>query len=288
MTEMKDYDVPGVPPYNFPTWCPGCGNFGIWRALKMALATLDLLPHKVAIVCGIGCSGNFGYWVKTYVLHSLHGRSIPVAQGIKLANDNLPVIVHAGDGDTYGEGLGHLLHAARRNIDITILVHDNEIYGLTTGQPSPTTKKGFKAKVSPQGTIESPINPLTLALSAGATFVGRAFPLDVEHLSDVMAKAIDHKGLSIVDILQPCVTFNNTWKYWKERVYKLEETNHDSSNYEKALEKANEFDSKVPIGVIYQVDMPRFDQTYGTLHKGPLVFEPIDAIDVAPLFDNQV
>lgn len=288
MTEMKDYDVMGTPPYNFPTWCPGCGNFGIWRALKIALAKLDLPPHKVVIVCGIGCSGNFGYWVKTYVFHSLHGRAIPGAQGIKLANNDLPVIIHAGDGDTYGEGLGHLLHAARRNIDITLFVHDNEIYGLTTGQPSPTTKTGFKAKVSPQGTIESPINPLPLVLNAGATFVGRGFPLEVEHLSDVMAKAITHKGFSVVDILQPCVTFNNTWKYWKERVYKLEETDYDPSNYAGALEKAKEFDSRVPIGVIYQTDMPRFDQKYNKIHKGPLVFEPLDAIDVTPLLENQV
>ena len=160
MGDVHRYDVPGT----WPTWCPGCGNFGIWNAMKNAYANMDLAPHNTAIVCGIGCSGNLSYWINTYVLHSLHGRSIPVAQGVKLANSDLTVIVHAGDGDTYGEGLGHLLHAARRNIDITVFVHDNQVYGLTTGQPSPTSFKGTKWKVAPEGVFASPVAPYPLRL----------------------------------------------------------------------------------------------------------------------------
>jgi 2-oxoglutarate ferredoxin oxidoreductase subunit beta len=281
MADVHRYDVPDTR----PTWCPGCGNFGIWNAMKAAYASMDLAPHKTAIVCGIGCSGNLSYWINTYVLHSLHGRSIPVAQGIKLANGDLTVIVHAGDGDTYGEGLGHLLHAARRNIDITVFVHDNQVYGLTTGQPSPTSFKGTKWKVAPEGVVASPVTPLPLALLAGATFVGRGFSGANKHLSELMVKAIQHKGFSLVDIGQPCVTFNqvNTWKWWNDHVYTLEETEHDRFDYELALKKAQEVGDKLPIGVLYEVDKPTFDDEYRSLNAEPLAHVPIDNIDVDKL-----
>ena len=281
MADVHRYDVPDTR----PTWCPGCGNFGIWNAMKAAYASMDLAPHKTAIVCGIGCSGNLSYWINTYVLHSLHGRSIPVAQGIKLANGDLTVIVHAGDGDTYGEGLGHLLHAARRNIDITVFVHDNQVYGLTTGQPSPTSFKGTKWKVAPEGVVASPVTPLPLAMLAGATFVGRGFSGENKHLSELMVKAIRHKGFSLVDIGQPCVTFNhvNTWKWWNDHVYTLEETEHDRFDYELALKKAQEIGDKLPIGVLYEADKPTFDDEYRSLNAEPLAHVPIDNIDVDKL-----
>jgi len=250
----------------------------------------DLEPHTTVIVCGIGCSGNFSYWVNTYMLHSLHGRSIPAAQGVKLANRDLTVIVHAGDGDTYGEGLGHLMHAARRNSDITVFIHDNQVYGLTTGQPSPTSFKGTKWKVAPEGVFASPLAPLPLALIAGATFIGRGFSGEQKHLSELIAKAVQHKGFSLVDIAQPCVTFNrvNTWKWWNDHIYKLEETEYDPHDYEIALQKAQEFANKIPIGVLYEIDKPTFDDEYRALNAEAPVRVLIDAIDVDTLMARHV
>jgi 2-oxoglutarate ferredoxin oxidoreductase subunit beta len=281
MGDVHRYDVPGT----WPTWCPGCGNFGIWNAMKNAYANMDLAPHNTAIVCGIGCSGNLSYWINTYVLHSLHGRSIPVAQGVKLANSDLTVIVHAGDGDTYGEGLGHLLHAARRNIDITVFVHDNQVYGLTTGQPSPTSFKGTTWKVAPEGVFASPVTPLPLAIIAGATFVGRGFSGENKHLIELMGKAILHKGFSLVDIGQPCVTFNhvNTWKWWNDRVYKLDDAEHDRFDYELALKKAQETSDKIPIGVLYEAEKPTFDDAYRSLNTETLAHAPIEDVNVDKL-----
>jgi 2-oxoglutarate ferredoxin oxidoreductase subunit beta len=204
---------------------------------------------------------------------------------VKLANSDLTVIVHAGDGDTYGEGLGHLLHAARRNIDITVFVHDNQVYGLTTGQPSPTSFKGTTWKVAPEGVFASPVTPLPLAIIAGATFVGRGFSGENKHLIELMGKAILHKGFSLVDIGQPCVTFNhvNTWKWWNDRVYKLDDAEHDRFDYELALKKAQETSDKIPIGVLYETEKPTFDDAYHSLNTETLAHAPIEDVNVDKL-----
>jgi len=237
-----------------PTWCPGCGDWGIGMAIKKALVDLNFSPDKVAVVFGIGCSGNMNDFLNAYALHSLHGRAIPNAIGIKLANHKLPVIAVVGDGDCYGEGGNHLIHAARGNHDITVIVHDNRVYGLTTGQSAPTSPKGFKSKSTPFGLIESPINPLTLVLAAGATFVAQGFAGDINHLIAIIKDAISHQGFSLINVLQPCVTFNkiNTYQYYLQRVYKLDDS-YQKEDIKKALEKSLELnEEKFPLGIIYQ------------------------------------
>ena len=236
MTELKDLEIT----YDKPSWCLGCGDFGIWVSLKNSIVQLGLNPWEVVLVSGIGCSGKLPYWVKTYGFNGLHGRPMPVAEGIKLANHGLTVIVIGGDGDQYGEGGNHLLHAARRNVNLTLLVHDNQIYGLTTGQYSPTTEIGQKNKATPVPTVEAPVNPLSFALAAGATFVARGFAGDNKQETYLLTEAIKHKGFAIVDTMQPCVTFNhhNTFAWFYERVYKLEEQGHNPLDKLAALARA--------------------------------------------------
>ena len=256
-----------------PTWCPGCGNWAIGVAIKQALVELGYLPDNVVVVFGIGCSGNMNDFLNVYGLHSLHGRAIPNAIGVKLANHNLPVIAVVGDGDCYGEGGNHLIHAARGNHDITVLVHDNRVYGLTTGQVAPTAQKGFKSKSTPQGIIELPFNPLSLTLLAGATFVSQAFAGDAVFLKELIKQAILHKGFSLLNIIQPCVTFNkiNTYQYYQSRIYKLG-NNHPKENFEEALKKANElYEEKFPIGVIYETKRPTFNEHLPQLSQEILI-----------------
>jgi len=200
-----------------PTWCPGCGNYGILASLKKAIDGLGIEPHEVLVVSGVGCHGHAPQWIRTYGFQTIHGRTLPLAQAAKLANHKLNVIAVSGDGDCYAIGLNHFIHAARRNIDITLLVHNNGVYGLTTGQTSPTSPKGFESKSTPFGCAETPVNPLTLALDAGATFVSRGFAGDPEHLKSIISQAVAHKGFSVVDILQPCVVWNkvNTYDFWR-------------------------------------------------------------------------
>ncbi len=256
-----------------PTWCPSCGNWGIGVSLKMALVQLGYTPDKVVVVFGIGCSGNMNDFLNAYAIHSLHGRAIPNAIGVKVANHRLKTIAVVGDGDCYGEGGNHLIHAARGNHDITVLVHDNSVYGLTTGQVAPTAQKGMKSKSTPSGIIEQPLNPLILALTQGATFVGQGFAGDTPHLIELMKKAISHKGFSLLNVLQPCVTFNkiNTYQYYKERGYQLP-VDYDSSNYDLALKKTLELnEEKYPLGVIYQIEKPTFTDQLAQIKEKPLV-----------------
>jgi 2-oxoglutarate ferredoxin oxidoreductase subunit beta len=257
----------------FPTWCPGCGNFGIWAAVKSAFKTLGFNQENLAVVFGIGCSGNCNdfLWVNSF--HALHGRAVPMAVGIKIANHNLPVIAIVGDGDTYGEGGNHLLHASRGNHDITVIVHDNRVYGLTTGQVAPTAIKGFKAKSTPAGIIEIPVNPIALTISQGATFVAQGFSGDINFTADLIVKAIQHKGFSLVNIFQPCVTFNpmTTYQWYRERLYKLDTDNHDSHDINKAVQKSFETEGKIPIGIIYQSERPSYTQSLPQLAEKPLV-----------------
>ena len=270
-----------------PTWCPGCGNFAIWIALKKALTRLHIPPHKVLIVFGIGCSGNEANTIGGYGFHSLHGRAVPTAIGAKLANKDLTVIVAAGDGDSYGEGMGHFIHAVRGNVDITYLVHDNGVYGLTTGQAAPTAQAGFKAKSTPEGLIDTAVNPIALALSAGSSFVSRGFSARPDHLSDVIAAAIQHKGFSLVDMFQPCVTFNkvNTYESYYQRIYNLqEEAGYTSHDFQAAFAKALEHD-KLPIGVFYQdTERKSYDEELDYLGGRSLVSRPVAKRDIARLY----
>lgn len=243
-----------------PTWCPGCGNHGIGIAIKSALVKLNLNPSSVFVVFGIGCSGNMNDFLNAYGFHALHGRAIPNAIGIKIANHRLPVIAVVGDGDCYGEGGNHFIHACRGNHDITVIVHDNSVYGLTTGQVAPTAQKGYKSKSTPNGIIETPLNPLALALTQGATFVGQAYAGNVPQMIEIIKQGIKHKGFSLINVLQPCVTFNkiNTYHYYQERVYSLAD-DYQKDSFDQALNKALEIKrEKFPLGVIYQVERPTF------------------------------
>lgn len=245
------------------TWCPGCGNYAIWYMLKQALLELGINPHEVVIVYGVGCAGNGSNFTEVYSFHGLHGRALPVAQGVKLTNKNLKVIVMGGDGDGMGLGVGHFIHTARRNIDITYILHDNQIYGLTTGQASPRSDKGFVTKTTPEGNIEDPVNPLTIALSAQASFVARSFSGSPHHLKDTLKKAIQHKGFSFVDVLQPCITFNkqNTYSWYNERTYNIDEVDeYDVSNRFHAWERANEWGDRIPMGIFLQEQRPTYEE----------------------------
>jgi 2-oxoglutarate ferredoxin oxidoreductase subunit beta len=199
------------------TWCTGCGNFGILGAFKKAVRRLESegVPRRdLAIVTGIGCHGKIFDYLKLNGFYSLHGRSVATAQGMKLGNPPLKVVAFVGDGDAYGEGIAHLVFAAKRNADITVIVHNNGTYGLTTGQATPTSRRGFRGPSTPRGTVEDPLNPLALMLTAGATFVARGYPMKLDHLVDLMVRAVSHEGFSLLDVLQPCVTFNNTYELY--------------------------------------------------------------------------
>lgn len=248
MLDLNIYDT-----HEECAWCPGCGDFAILASLKQALSELKLEPHEVVIASGIGQAAKLPHYIKVNGFNGLHGRAVPPAVGIKLANKNLKVIINSGDGDSYGEGGNHLLHNMRKNIDITHFVHDNQIYGLTKGQGSPTTAKGQKTSMQLYGTTVEAFKPLAFAITAGATFVARSFSGDREHLVDIMKQAILHKGYSLVDILQPCVTFNhvNTFKWYKENTYKLDENYNPKDKFE-ALKKAMEWEEGIPLGVIYK------------------------------------
>ncbi|HEY4686868.1 MAG TPA: thiamine pyrophosphate-dependent enzyme [Candidatus Subteraquimicrobiales bacterium] len=283
MVERKDFATPV-----FPTWCPGCGNFGIWGALKNALVELDWKPEEVLIVYGIGCSGNGADFLKTYGFHGLHGRTLPVATGAKLSNHELKVVAVAGDGDGYGIGVGHFIHAMRRNLDITLIAHNNQVYGLTTGQTSPTSDKGFATKSTPAGVIELPVNPIALALSSGATFISRGFAGDIKYLTNLLVDALSHKGFSLIDIFQPCVTFNNlnTYDWFRDRVYKLEAENHNPQDKPEAFNKSQEWGDKIPIGLFYKERRSTYEDELPQIAEKPLVQHDIENIDISSLLDN--
>jgi len=260
-----------------PAWCPGCGNFGILEALNRALIEMEIEPHQILLVSGIGQAGKLPHYTRGNVFNSLHGRPVPPAIGAKIANSELIVIAVSGDGDAYGEGGNHFLHAARRNHDITYLVHNNQVYGLTKGQASPTSDVGFITKTTPYGAA-SPVNPIALAIVSGASFVGRGFAGDIDHLSNLIKKGITHRGFALIDILQPCVSFNhkNTFQWYKERVYNLEDGRYDPSDKKAALEKALIWGEEIPIGIIYEENLPVYEDQLPALSEGPLVKQKID------------
>jgi len=260
-----------------PAWCPGCGNFRILEALNRALIEMEIEPHQVLLVSGIGQAGKLPHYTRGNVFNSLHGRPVPPAIGAKIANSELIVIAVSGDGDAYGEGGNHFLHAARRNHDITYLVHDNQVYGLTKGQASPTSDVGFITKTTPYGAT-SPVNPIALAIVSGASFVGRGFAGDIDHLSHLIKKGITHRGFALIDVLQPCISFNhkNTFRWYRERVYKLEDERYDPSDKKAALEKALIWGEEIPIGIIYEENLPVYEDQLPALSEGPLVKQKID------------
>lgn len=271
MLELKNYNS-----NDEITWCPGCGDFAILQAIKESLAELELHPHEVVMVSGIGQAAKTPHYLRANVFNGLHGRALPPAQAIKIVNKNLKVIVTSGDGDSYGEGGNHFIHNMRRNVDIVQLVHNNQIYGLTKGQGSPTTSKGQVTSMQFEGIFSEPLNPLAIAISAGATFVARSFSGDKEHLKYIIKKAINHNGYALIDILQPCVTFNkvNTFKWYKDRVYKLDE-NYNYKDKIEAFKKSQEFgDEGIPIGILY---LDESKQTYHDSH--PVLKTGVNLID---------
>ncbi len=237
-----------------PTWCPGCGNFGIIRAMRMALADQGLKASDIFVAFDIGCSGNMNDFLNANSMHTLHGRAIPTAIGMKLAHHTKPVLVVGGDGGLYGEGGNHVLHACRGNHDITVIAHDNMVYGLTTGQVAPTANKGYKSRSTPTGIVETPINALALTITQGATFVAQTFANDAKHMAEMIKQGMQHKGFSLINILQPCVTFNkiNTFEYFLKNSYKLDPS-YNPESIESALQKALEpMNERFPLGVVYQ------------------------------------
>ncbi len=282
MVALKDYAA------TIPiAWCPGCGNFGILQAVKKALVALELEPQQVLFVSGIGQAPKLPHYTRGNIFNGLHGRTLPAATGAKIANHALTVIGIDGDGGAYGEGVGHLLAAARRNIDITYLVHNNQVYGLTRGQASPTSDTGFVTKTTPNG-AGLPLNPLMVALASDTSFLARGFAGDIEHLSGLIQAGIRHRGFALVDILQPCVSFNhrNTFAWYKERVYKLEDEGYNPADKAAALVKAQEWGDRIPIGIVYRQERPTFEEQLPQLKEMPLVNQPLDPLLIEPLLDE--
>ena len=269
-------------------WCPGCGNFPLRDALKDALINLNLSHTNVAMFAGIGQAAKMPHYIHINGFNGLHGRAMPPALGLRVANKDMNVIVESGDGDNYGEGGNHTLHNMRRNLNIAHLVHNNQIYGLTKGQASPTSGDKIKTKVQQNGITANPINPLQLAISAGATFVARAYVGNKEHLTKMIEKAIKHDGYALVDILQPCVTFNkiNTYKWYSKNSYILED-DYDPTNKFKAFERAEEFgDEGIPLGVIYETKKPVFLDKHPQMPDTPLVYRKTQPSDRKKLLDD--
>jgi 2-oxoglutarate ferredoxin oxidoreductase subunit beta len=270
--DMKDFAGPVK-----PTWCPGCGDFGILNAVKQALVKAGLSPHQILVVSGIGCGSKLPDYARVNGFMTLHGRSLPIATGARLGNHGLKVITVHGDGDGMGLGMGHFIHAARRNIGIVDLIQNNQIYGLTKGQYSPTSDVGLITSTSPEGALEMAANPVALALTAGATFVARGFAGDTKGLADIIVQALQHKGYALVDILQPCVTFNkkNTYDWYRERIYSLADEGHDPSDRVAAWKKALEWGDHIPLGVFYQTQRPTYEEQVATLQDEPLALRKL-------------
>ncbi len=246
------------------TWCPGCGNFSILQGVKMAFNELDnsgsVDINNIVISSGIGCHAKIFDYVEVNGFYSIHGRVPPTLTGVKIANPELVPVGFAGDGDAYGEGVSHMIHAARRNIDITMVVHNNKVFALTTGQFTPTSPQGFQGKSTPKGSVEKPLNPLHLMLASDASFVARSFSGQLNHFKNTLKQAIEHPGFAIIDVLQPCVTFYNTWDLYKEKVYQLSEEEHDFKDFQAAWEKAVENEDKIPIGIFYKEERETFEE----------------------------
>lgn len=275
MVTRQDYNVDIR-----PTWCVGCGNFAILNMLKRVLPEVGLAPEDVILVTGIGQAAKTPDYMRINGFNGLHGRPLPVATGIKLANHDLKVIVEHGDGDGYGEGGNHFLHSIRRNIGLIDVIHNNHVYALTKGQFSPTSRFGLKTSTSPEGSRERPLNPLALALSQGATFVARSYSFSIEHMGKMLTAALAHRGYALLEIMQVCVTFNRAMSndFYREHVYDIQEEGHDTGDRDAAMVKAYEFPGgeRIPIGIFYQDEsVPAYEEMVPTLEAGPLVSQPL-------------
>lgn len=274
---------------NACNWCPGCGNFGIWTAFKAAAEKENWSNDNTAIVAGIGCHGHINNFIELTSFEGLHGRAIPVASGIKMANNALNVIVFTGDGDCLSEGGNHFIHAARRNQDLTLILHDNAVYGLTTGQTSPRSPHGYKSKSTPAGNLDEPINPLSAALAAGATFVARAYSGDIPRLTELMIKASKHKGFAVLQVLQPCVSFNKVYThiFFQENTYHLDKK-HDTTSKEAAFAKLQEWGEKqIPVGIFYEnTTQPSYEEQLPQIKTAPLVSAGAQKRNISELLES--
>ena len=274
MVSLKDFNTDTL-----PTWCKGCGNYAILSAIKMALAERDLAPHEVLFVTGVGCGSKLPHYMRSTGFHTLHGRTLAVATGARLANHELPVMAVHGDGDSFNEGMNHFVQTVRRNVNLVDVIQDNRIYGLTKGQYSPTSEKGKRTPTSPTGSIERPVNPPALAMTLGATFVSRGYSGELQHLAWLIGEALDHPGYALVDVMQPCVTWNRSYAYgfYKDRVYKLEdEEGYDPTDWDAAWGKAQEWGERIPLGVLYRdPSVPSYEEQVPALRAGALVKQPL-------------
>jgi len=284
MLTVDDYDSPLE-----NKWCPGCGNFGILAAMKDALVKLNKRPDEVLVVGGIGQAAKTPQFIQTNFFHGLHGRALPSATGAKLANHELTILVNSGDGDCYGEGGNHFMNAIRRNVDLTLLVHDNKVYGLTKGQASPTADMGFVTKMQVKGVIAEPFNPLLVALSLGAGFVARGFSNDRAHMSRLIQDAINYRGFALIDILTPCVTYNkiNTHSWIKNRVTDLYETDYKPDNLDQAMKLVQEGEDQIPVGVIYSKEKATLTDKIDILKDRTLLSREFDSDGVQKFLDSQ-
>jgi len=271
MSSLEDYKGQA------PAWCPGCGNFAILKTFKDAMAELGIEPHNFTIVSGIGQAGKFPHYLKCNTFNGLHGRTLPVATGIRLANHEMLTIAVAGDGDCYGEGGNHLMHAMRRNVNVKLFVHDNQIYGLTKGQASPTSPEGMITQNQPFGVFSEQFNPMAFAVALDCSFAARGFAGDMEHLKGLIKAAINHKGFSLVDILQPCVTFNkiNTYEWYRQRVYRIE-PEYNPEDRAEVFKKSLEWGERIPIGIIYKNNRQILEDRIPVIKDAPLVRQPLD------------
>jgi 2-oxoglutarate ferredoxin oxidoreductase subunit beta len=282
--------MPALDDYNTgltPAWCPGCGNFSILKVFKEVYLELGIEPHQFVIVSGIGQAGKFPHYLKCNTFNGLHGRALPVATGVKLANHEMLVVAHGGDGDCYGEGGNHLMHAIRRNIGVKLFVHDNQVYGLTKGQASPTSMEGTVTKNQPFGVLSEQLNPMALAVALDCSFVARGYAGRQEHLKGLIKEAMAHKGFSLVDILQPCVTFNkvNRYQWYQERVYPLEPA-YDPEDRIEAFRRALEWGDRIPIGVIYRNNRPPMEERVPVIEGLPLVKQPVIPEEIKKMLEE--
>ncbi|MFB6102996.1 MAG: 2-oxoacid:ferredoxin oxidoreductase subunit beta [Haloplanus sp.] len=271
-----------------PTWCPGCGDFGTMNGMMKALAETGNSPDETFVVAGIGCSGKIGTYMRSYAIHGVHGRALPVGTGVKLSNPDIEVMVAGGDGDGYSIGAGHFIHAVRRNVDMTYVVMDNRIYGLTKGQASPTSREDFETSTTPEGPQQPPVNPLALALAASGTFIAQSFSTDAQRHAEIVKQAVEHDGFGFVNVFSPCVTFNDvdTYDYFRDQIVDLGDTDHDPTSYEDArsriLDPGKEYqgvlyrnEDSVPYGQRHGVDANMSDIPEGA---------PDDAMDLVREF----
>lgn len=275
---------------DFPiAWCPGCGNFSILKALKQALTKLEYEPHEIVLVSGIGQAAKLPHYIRCNFFNGLHGRALPIASAIRFANTDLPVIVIGGDGDIYGEGGNHFIHALRRNMNMTLITHNNQVFALTQGQASPTAETGFVTKVQTHGVFQEPLNPVTLATVLEASFVARGFAGDVNHLTGLITAAIDSQGFSLIDVFQPCVSYDHihTFEWYREHVYDLNKSGHDTSDLLAAVQKSKEWGNKIPIGIFFEnQERLSYEQQLTVMKGGPLVKRHHDPSKIEKLIDT--